>query len=201
MGSTRLVIASRNQHKVQELRKMLEGLDYEVVSVDQVGDFPDVVEDGTTFQQNAAKKARETARLTNCLSLADDSGLEVDYLDGQPGVYSARFAGEPSDDAKNNARLLALLEDVPEESRRAQFRCVMALADPNGGQVQICEGICQGVIGHHPRGSHGFGYDPLFIVPEFGQTFAELGEDTKNAISHRGKAMVEMKKVLEARLM
>ncbi|NLM38655.1 MAG: XTP/dITP diphosphatase [Firmicutes bacterium] len=194
----RLVVASRNKHKVAEIRDMLQGLPFEVVSVSDLGDFPEVVEDGDTFADNARKKAVQVMRWTHELVVADDSGLEVDALDGAPGVHSARFAaldGGHASDAANNAKLLELLADVPPERRGAQFRCVIALAAPDG-TVDFAEGICRGQIGFAPQGEHGFGYDPLFIVPEFGQTFAELPPEVKNRISHRAKAVEGLKALL-----
>lgn len=193
-------MASQNRHKVQEIKDLTASLGLTVVGLAELGDFPPVVEDGATFQANAAKKALETARLVGDWVLADDSGLEVDALGGAPGVHSARFAGEPADDARNNQLLLEKLAQVPLEQRGAQFRCVMALASP-AGELQFSEGICRGVIGFEPRGEHGFGYDPLFIVPELSRTFAELGPEEKNKISHRSRAMQGMVEVIRGLLL
>ncbi|SRR5690554_210244 len=195
----RLVVASRNKHKVNEIREMLKGLPFQVVSIADLGDFPEVVEDGETFADNARKKAVQVMQWTQELVVADDSGLEVDVLGGAPGVHSARFAslhGGQASDAANNAKLLELLSDVPPERRGAQFRCVMALASPDG-TVDFAEGICRGEIGFELQGEHGFGYDPLFIVPEFGQTFAELSPEVKNKISHRARAVEGLKGLLK----
>ncbi|MBO8129539.1 MAG: XTP/dITP diphosphatase [Peptococcaceae bacterium] len=193
-----LILATRNQNKVREIAAILEPYHIEVVSLDTYPDLPEVVEDGKTFEENAVKKARTIATLTGEMALADDSGLEVDYLNGAPGVYSARFAGEPKDDVANNRKLLQLLNGVPEEKRTARFRCVMALAEPSG-RVQTTEGTCEGVISFEPRGDNGFGYDPLFFVPEFGRTMAQLDLETKNSISHRGRALEKMRpKILRA---
>lgn len=196
----RLIVASQNRHKVQEIKELTTSLGVEVVGLAELGDFPPVVEDGATFQANAAKKAQETAKLVGEWVLADDSGLEVDALGGAPGVYSARFAGEQADDARNNQLLLEKLVQVPLEGRGAQFRCVMALASPEG-ELKFSEGICRGLIGFEPKGEHGFGYDPLFIVPELGRTFAELAPEEKNKISHRSRAMQGMREVIQGLLL
>ncbi|MDI9441651.1 MAG: XTP/dITP diphosphatase [Firmicutes bacterium] len=195
MGAKRLVIASGNRNKIEEIRDLTKGLGLEVVGIHDLGDFPPVIEDGATFRDNARKKALETARLVQELVLADDSGLEVDALGGAPGVYSARYAGVDGDDEANNRLLLHKLEGIPLEQRGAQFRCVMALAAPTG-EVEYSEGICRGIITFEPRGNSGFGYDPLFLVPEYGKTFAELGPEIKNTISHRSMAMAGMLKLL-----
>ena len=194
-----LVFATRNRGKLVELRQLLPGLD--VLSVDEAAarigrEIPEVLEDAATFAGNAAKKAREVSRATGLPALADDSGLEVDALGGAPGVYSARYAGEHADDAANNAKLLASLRDVPAASRTARFRAALALADVEGalaGEVITADGVCEGVILDAPRGTGGFGYDPLFLFPELGKTFAELGVGTKGDLSHRARAMRAIK--------
>lgn len=191
----RLVVASHNEHKIREIRELTAHLGFEILGVGELGGFPPVEEDGDTFQENARKKAVETARLLGEWVLADDSGLEVDALGGAPGVRSARFSGEGKGDQANNQLLLEKLGALPLEERGAQFRCVMALASPNG-EVEFSEGVCRGVIGFAPRGSNGFGYDPLFIVPELGKTFAELLPEEKNRISHRSRAMQGMLEIL-----
>lgn len=183
----KLVLATRNQGKVRELAKLVAPLDMEVVSLAEYPHVPEVVEDGETFEENAVKKAKAVAFATGLIALADDSGLEVDYLGGAPGVHSARFSGEEKDDQANNQKLLRLLEGVPPEKRSARFRCVVAIATPEG-KVFNASGSCEGVIGTTPKGASGFGYDPLFYVPEFDKTFAELDLETKNKISHRGRA-------------
>jgi XTP/dITP diphosphohydrolase len=192
----RLVVASHNEHKIREIRQLTAHMDLEVVGVAEMGDLPPVEEDGETFRDNARKKALETAQLLKEWVLADDSGLEVDALDGAPGVHSARFAGEGGGDECNNRLLLSRMGDLPLAERGAQFRCVMALASPDG-EVEFSEGICRGVIGFEPRGSNGFGYDPLFVVPELGCTFAELSSEEKNRISHRSRAIQGMLEILE----
>lgn len=195
MKVRRLVVASHNPHKIQEIKELTAHLKFEVVGLPDLGDFPAVEEDGDTFRANARKKAVEIAELTGELVLADDSGLEVDALDGAPGVLSARFAGEPSNDQRNNELLLEKLGQLPLEKRGAQFRCVMALAMP-GGKVEYSEGVCRGRIIFEPRGVGGFGYDPLFFVPEYNLTFAELAPEVKNSMSHRYLAMDGMMEVL-----
>jgi len=194
-----LVFATRNKGKLVELRQLLPGVD--VLSVDEAAqrlgvEIPDVVEDAETFAGNAIKKAREVSRATSLPALADDSGLEVDALGGAPGVYSARYAGEGAGDAANNAKLLAALADVPADRRTARFRAVLALADvtgPLGAEVLTADGVCDGVVLDAPRGTGGFGYDPLFLFPDLGQTFAELGVGTKGDLSHRARAMRAIK--------
>ena len=190
-----LVFASRNRGKIAELRQLLAGLDLRVLSIDELGvDVPDVVEDADTFEGNAIKKAREVAAACGLPALADDSGLEVDALGGAPGVQSARYAGEPSDDDANNDKLLDAMAEVPDDQRTARFRSVLALAD--GDTVITAEGSCEGQVLRERRGTGGFGYDPLFYVPELGATFAELGVGTKNDRSHRAQAMKAMKPLL-----
>jgi XTP/dITP diphosphohydrolase len=195
MTSRPLVFATRNKGKLVELRALLEGVD--VLSIDEAQarlgvTIPEVVEDADTFAGNAAKKAREVSRATGLPALADDSGLEVDALDGAPGVWSARYAGEGAGDAANNAKLLAALADVPASRRTARFRASLALADVTGplaDDVLTADGVCEGVILDAPRGTGGFGYDPLFFAPELGQTFAEAGVGPKGDLSHRARAM------------
>lgn len=191
----KLVLATKNRGKVEELKALL-GEAYQVYSLADYYDFPEVEEDGATFAENALKKARSAAFFTQMVALADDSGLEVDLLGGAPGVHSARFAGEEKDDQKNNQRLLKDLSGTALEQRTARFRCAIAIAAPNGQKSTVAHGACEGLIGFELKGTGGFGYDPLFIVPEYQQTFAELESVVKNKISHRGKALVEAKKLL-----
>jgi XTP/dITP diphosphohydrolase len=193
---TKLLLASRNQHKIEELQQMLAGLNIEVISLDDVPDMPVIEEDGNTFSENASKKARLTAMHTGFTCLADDSGLVVDALRGQPGVYSARFAGEDADDQKNNRKLLQMLHGFDGEKRRARFVCVIAISDPQGN-VHTVEGTCEGRIDYEERGTGGFGYDPLFIPEGYSQTFAELSREEKNRISHRGQALLKARTFLE----
>lgn len=192
----RIVIATRNRHKAQEIRSIL-GAAFECVSLADFPDPPEVAEDQATFQDNAQGKAVEIARWLHQrgeghLVLADDSGLEVDALGGEPGVQSARYAGKQGDDAANNRKLLEKLRDIAAEKRTARFRCVIAIAQPDG-RVEIGQGLCEGRIGFEPRGHHGFGYDPLFIPNGYAQTFAELGSELKAKISHRALALAELR--------
>jgi XTP/dITP diphosphohydrolase len=182
----KLVIATRNKHKLEEIRSILSVPGLEIVSALDYPEVPDVVEDGTTFEANAIKKAVTLAKATGLWALADDSGLEVDALGGKPGVYSARYAGEPASYPANNSKLLKNLETV--KNRRARFRCVIALAGPDG-EVRTVDGRCEGTIGFEERGDRGFGYDPLFIPDGHTRTFAELDSEAKHAISHRGRAL------------
>lgn len=183
-----LVIATRNQGKLKEIRRLLAGLAIEVVGLDAFDNLPEVVEDGDTFEANARKKAETVARLTGRTTLADDSGLAVDALAGEPGVHSARYAGESAGDAENNEKLLAALEQIPRADRKAAFHCAMALCTPDG-TCRIFHGEVSGLILEAPRGTGGFGYDPLFLVREYGKTMAELPLEVKNRISHRGRAL------------
>ena len=202
-----IVIATKNRGKLAELRALLSDLDVEVHAMDDVvrRDLM-IVEDGETFADNALKKARIVAAATTMLTVADDSGLEVDALGGAPGVRSARYAGERATDAENNAALLAALEAIPPTERAAdhpaRFRCVLALIDPffEDGAPHTVEGVCEGTITRTPRGSGGFGYDPLFLVAGQEKTMAELGETEKNTISHRARAWQKLRLVLEKRL-
>ena len=189
---TRLLVATKNPGKAREVAQILADSPYEIVSLADYPDAPEVEETGATFVDNAILKAREYTSLTGELTLADDSGLEVDALDGAPGVFSSRFA--PTD-PERIAKLLDLLKDVPDEKRAARFRCAIAIAWPDG-RVETCEGKVEGTITHEPRGSNGFGYDPVFFVPELGKHFAELESGEKNAISHRGKALEKAKELL-----
>ncbi|HEX8796312.1 MAG TPA: RdgB/HAM1 family non-canonical purine NTP pyrophosphatase [Polyangiaceae bacterium] len=199
-----LVVATGNRGKLEELRALLAGLPIEVRAVaEMLKEPPVVVEDGETFAANATKKARTVAHATMMLTLADDSGLEVDALGGRPGVRSARFAHERATDAENNAALLAALDalgDPPSPPGfHARFHCVLALVDPytNGGEPRLVEGTCEGTITRAPRGSGGFGYDPLFVVEGTEKTMAELREDEKNRISHRARAFAALRPLLE----
>ena len=182
----KLVIATRNAHKLEEIRAIFDFQSLEVLSAFDFPDIPDVVEDGDTFEANAIKKAVEIARATNCWAMADDSGLEVDALGGAPGVYSARYAGEPCSYSKNNEKLLRELAGKPDRS--ARFRTVVALSDP-AGKAETREGTCPGVIVEELRGTNGFGYDPLFVPDGYTETFAELDPEVKNRISHRARAL------------
>ena len=203
-----LVVATRNRGKLYELRALFDGTGVDVIDLAEAEarlgyPLPDTVEDAPTFAGNAAKKARAIAAATGWPALADDSGLEVDALGGAPGVYSARYAGAHGDDGANNAKLVAALAAVPAARRTAQFRCALAVADPAGllgADVITADGTVAGVILEAPRGAGGFGYDPLFLCPELGQTFAEAGVDAKSAVSHRGRALAALLPGLRAYL-
>ncbi len=184
----KLVLATRNQGKVRELERLLQDFDIEVLSMNEVKEVPEIIEDGNTFFENAMKKAKTVAEATGLMALADDSGLEVDALNGAPGVLSARFSGPNATDERNNQKLLDSLKDVPAQRRTARFKCVMVLYHPSGKWLST-EGSCEGQIVTKPAGTKGFGYDPVFFVPEMGKTMAELDIEVKNQISHRGKAL------------
>ena len=191
-----LVVATRNHGKLEEIRAVLVGV---VAAVRCAADFPgfaDTIEDGATFGENALKKAREAMRFTGMAALADDSGLAVDALNGAPGVYSARFAGEGASDNANNRKLLAEMKDVPPERRQAAFICAMAFVTPDGTE-QLFSGRIGGHLLSEERGSGGFGYDPLFLVDGFERTMAELTLEEKNRISHRGQALEQFRMYLE----
>lgn len=192
----KVVLATNNQGKVMELRQLLKALPIEIMSLKDFPQMPEVEEDGETFQANALKKAKEVCEYNGLVAMADDSGLEVDYLDGAPGVYSARFAGEPKNDDANNQKLLDLLAGVADDQRTARFRCAIAIYTPEGEQF-VTEGTCEGRIGHQLQGGGGFGYDPLFYLPEYNQTFAEISLELKNQISHRGRATVQAVEILK----
>ena len=191
----KLVVATNNPHKIKEILTILKGQNYEILSLPDFPDVPMVTEDGSTFAENAVKKASIIAKHTGLLALADDSGLEVDVLNGEPGVKSARFAGENATDEDRNRKLLNLLRDVPESKRNARFKCAVALSNPQG-DTHLVLGICEGSIAFEPRGNTGFGYDPVFVVPCYGKTFAELGPDIKNRISHRAIALQKLRNFL-----
>lgn len=190
-----LLVATANRGKLNEIEHLLQGTVAHVFSPADLPPLPEIVEDGETFTENAVKKALSAAVATGKPVIADDSGLVVDELGGRPGVRSARFAGEHASDAENNARLLRELSGVPEERRTAAFRCVVALCMPDG-ECLTFDGELKGAILDKPRGEGGFGYDPLFLVSEYGQTLAELPLEIKNIISHRGKAFAKLKEYL-----
>ncbi|MGB8648315.1 MAG: XTP/dITP diphosphatase [Anaerolineae bacterium] len=192
----KLLIATHNRGKLREYVELLKGLPYELLTLDDAGIREDVEETGTTFLENARLKAEAYARQSGVLTLADDSGLEVDALGGEPGVYSKRYAGEGKADAERNAYLLAKLQDVPVGRRAARFRCVIAIVDPQG-RAWSSEGQCEGEIAFEPRGAHGFGYDPIFMVQGDGRHLAELEPEAKNRISHRAQAAKGARKILE----
>jgi len=184
----KLLIATNNPGKVREYQELLSDLPMEITYLEREGITLEVEERGTSFLENAVLKARRYAQASGLLTLADDSGLEVDILGGEPGVRSSRYAGPGATDADRVQVLLAKLRDVPWEQRQARFRCVVAIATPDG-QVQTAEGECRGIIAFEPRGTHGFGYDPVFYMPEFDATMAELPPEVKNRVSHRARAV------------
>ena len=185
-----LVLATRNDGKINEFKRLADGFDLEIRSLKDFGPIPPVIEDGETFEDNAVKKARFTAKVLGFPALADDSGLMVKVLGGMPGVHSARYAGEDATDEANNLKLLRAMEG--EVNREAAFMCTIAIAVPMGS-VLTYEAICEGVIAQGLTGTRGFGYDPLFYYPPLKKTFAELTTKEKNLVSHRGKAMAELK--------
>jgi len=191
-----VVLATGNKGKVKEFAKLLEGVFGNIISLSDLGSPPEVIEDGLTFRDNALKKAREIAEYSKKLTLADDSGLQVDALNGRPGVYSARFSGDGATDKSNIDKLLTELGDNP--NRKARFVCVLALVDPNGMEL-VVEGICEGVILDKPRGEGGFGYDPVFYLPDRDKTMAEIDPELKNQISHRANALKKLKLELEVK--
>lgn len=194
-----LVLATGNRDKQQEMKAFLQDLHLTIRTLDEFPAAPVVIEDGETCRSNAAKKAREIARFTGMLTLADDTGLEVDALGGRPGVYAARYAGPHATYEDNCRKLLDELTGVPMDQRGARFLTVVAIADPDAA-VEFVEGVLLGRIADHGSGMHGFGYDPVFVVPELGKTLAELTLDQKNQISHRGQALAKAKVVLKRKL-
>lgn len=196
----RIVFATGNENKMKEIRMILEDLGLEIVSMREAGVDADIVEDGATFEENAEIKARAVARiLTGDIVLADDSGLEIDYLDKAPGIYSARFAGEDTSYDIKNRILLDRLEGVKDEDRTARFVCAVAAVFPDGSASTVRKCI-EGRIAHDAAGTNGFGYDPIFYVPQYGCTTAEMTPEQKNELSHRGKALRAMKEILKGKV-
>ena len=196
----RIVFATGNAGKIKEIRMIMEDLGLEILSMKEAGLKADIEENGTTFEGNALIKATEIAKeAPGCIVLADDSGLEIDYLNKEPGIYSARYAGvDTSYDIKNNL-LLQRLEGVPDEQRTARFVCAVAAAFPDGS-TEVVRGTIEGIIGYEIAGENGFGYDPIFYLPEYGCTTAELSPEKKNELSHRGKALREMRVIMEKKI-
>jgi XTP/dITP diphosphohydrolase len=197
-----LLVATTNPGKFSEVQAFLRILPLRVLSLTDLGSYPKIVEDGTTFEENALKKARMLAEYSGYLTLADDSGLEVDALNGAPGIYSARYCGEEGDDQKNNEKLLRELKAVPEEKRSARFVCALALCAPKSRGIKewTVRKSCEGRIAFDLKGENGFGYDPVFFYPPFGKTFGEIDRDTKATVSHRGKALEKLAKALPTRV-
>lgn len=194
----RIVFASKNKGKIRELKALLEGMDIELLSLYDFPNAPEIEEDGESFFENSLKKARAISEYSGMTVIADDSGLEVDSLGGAPGIHSARYSGVGATDQKNISKLLAEMQSVSDGKRGASFRCALVLYGTNG-ECEAFEGELRGIIGHRPSGSEGFGYDPIFIVPEYGLTVAQLDPATKNKISHRGKAFARLKESLQKR--
>jgi XTP/dITP diphosphohydrolase len=193
-----LLIATRNKDKIREISQKLENLGLEIKSLNDFPQIPGINEDGITIEDNAIKKAQTGFKATGLLTLADDTGLEVATLKGAPGVYSSRYAGKGATYADNRRKLLQAMQNIPKEKRNAVFRTVAAICDENG--VILVEGKCEGVIIEEERGSAGFGYDPVFMIPELGKTFAEMTLEQKNRISHRGKAFAKAREIIERKI-
>lgn len=193
----KIVIASGNRGKLTEIKQIMQGLDYHFVSMnDELGYVPEIEENGSTFYENALLKAEFIYKMCDCWTLADDSGLEVDALDGAPGVYSARFAGLISDSSQNNKKLLELMDTVPDTYRSARFKCVMVLKCGHD-RIITAEGTCDGKISRVVSGAGGFGYDPLFVPDGYDRSFGELSADVKNRISHRSSALAGLRQKME----
>ncbi len=195
MEKQQIIFATGNAHKVLEVKAILGNV-YDIVSMKEAGISADIVEDGTSFEENALIKARTVSRLSGKMAMADDSGLEVDYMDKAPGIYSARFLGEDTDYKIKNQYIIDQLKDARPEERTARFVCAIACVWPDGRE-DVVRGTIEGEIAHAAAGENGFGYDPIFLVPELGVTTAELPPEQKNAISHRGTALRKMKERLE----
>ena len=194
----KIIFATGNADKMKEIREILGDLDIELLSLKDAGIHADIVEDGKTFEENAQIKAKAIRDLTGEIVLADDSGLEIDYLNKEPGIYSARYMGEDTSYHIKNAKLIERLEGVPDEKRTARFVCAIAAAMPDGS-CEVVRGTMEGIIGHKIAGENGFGYDPIFFLPEYGCTSAELSPEKKNELSHRGEGLKKIRKILEQR--
>jgi XTP/dITP diphosphohydrolase len=193
----KIVLATRNENKIEEIRTILRDLPLEILTLNEFPDAPILKEEGSTFHDNSLQKAQTIYRHTNIATLADDSGLEVFFLNGRPGVRSARYAGDDATDEENNEKLLGEMKGVAPRRRKAQFRAVLTLVGSD--YRETTEGVCEGNLAESPRGSNGFGYDPIFIPNGFQRTYAELTAEEKNAISHRAKALAAMKEILSRR--
>ena len=191
-----LIVATRNKKKLEEIKEILQGFDLRLSTLADYARAPRVIENGKTFKANAVKKAVKIARFTGRLTLGEDSGLCVDALGGKPGVYSSRFSGRDKNDIKNNLKVLKLLGKLRPGKRKAHYLCAVALADKNG-LIDVVEGKCCGLIGFEPKGNFGFGYDPLFIIPKYKKTFAQLGPGIKHKISHRYRALKKANKIIQ----
>lgn len=191
-----ILLATENEGKIKEIKEILKDVEVDILLKQDFPGLPKFQETGATLTENAIYKAKSLSELTGKLTLADDSGLEVDALGGEPGVHSARFAGENVSYEDNNRKLLKLLGDLPLSKRNARFRCVMAIASPQGW-IKLAEGECSGLIGFKPQGEFGFGYDPVFLIPEYNLTFAQLSPSIKNKLSHRSQALKKVRKILK----
>lgn len=195
----RIIFATGNEGKMREIRKILGDMNVEICSMKEAGIQVDIIEDGSTFEENAIIKAKAVAAQTDAIVLADDSGLEIDYLNKEPGIYSARYLGEDTPYTLKNRNLIDRLTGVPDEERTARFVCAIAAVLPDG-EIITTHGVIDGRIGYEEKGNNGFGYDPIFYVPEYGCSTAQLSEEQKNQISHRGKALEAMKTELKKRM-
>jgi len=191
-----LVIATKNKKKLEEIKEILKDLNFKISSLLDYPSVPRIIENGKTFQENAIKKAVKIAHFTGKLTLGEDSGICVEALGGKPGVYSSRFSGKDKSDIKNNLKLLSNLEGLPLSKRKASYSCAVALADKKG-LIGVAEGRCQGLIGFALKGHFGFGYDPLFLIPKYKKTFAQLGPRIKHKMSHRYRALKQAKKIIQ----
>lgn len=195
----KIIFATGNQDKMKEIREILSDMDVEVVSMKEAGIHADIVEDGSTFEENAVIKAKTICKMTGEITLADDSGLEIDYLNKEPGIYSARYAGTDTSYDIKNSLLLSRMKGVPNKQRTARFVCAVAAVFPNGDK-EVVRGTMEGCIGYEIAGANGFGYDPIFFLPEYGCTSAELAPEKKNELSHRGEALRMMRQIMEKKL-
>jgi XTP/dITP diphosphohydrolase len=194
-----IIVATKNRGKVREIRRALKGLGLKIYSLNDFLDIPEIEENGKSFTENALKKARFYSKYFKKLAIADDSGLEVDSLKGLPGIYSARYSGEGASDREKNQKLLGEMKGIPVSKRGARFKCVIAMVSHDGREV-VAEGSCRGKIGFREVGKKGFGYDPIFILPQYGKTMAQLTLEEKDRVSHRGKALRKLKKIIVKRL-
>ncbi len=194
----KIIFATTNKNKIREVNMMMEGFDVELIPMSDMGIDVEIEETGTTFEENAIIKAKAICDMTGEIALADDSGLEVDYLDGAPGVYSSRFLGEDTPYEIKNDYIIEKLKDAKGKERSARFACAMAMVFPDG-DVETCYGTIEGLIGYEQKGTNGFGYDPIVYVPEYEMTTGEMTPQLKNSISHRGKALEQMKEVMKRR--
>lgn len=192
-----MIVATRNKGKIREIRGALKGVGLRIYSLNDFSDVPEIEEDGKSFAENALKKARFYSKYFGKLTIADDSGLEVDGLQGLPGIYSARYAGERASSQENSQKLLREMQGLPISKRGARFKCVIAVVSQDGREA-TAEGSCKGRIGFKEKGRKGFGYDPLFILPKYGKTMAELSLEEKNGISHRGKALRKIRRIIQS---